>query len=71
LRKNKIPMTHSMSKDSLATQLGMAERAGIPYVIIMGQKEALEGTIIVRDMDTRSQDTIKIDKLSDYLKKLK
>lgn len=71
LRKNKIPMAHSMSKDSLSVQLGMAERMGIPYTLILGQKEALENTVIVRNMDNRSQDTIKIDKLADYLKKLK
>mgnify|MGYP001595631512 CR=1 FL=1 len=71
LRKAHIPMTHSLSKDSLSVQLGMAERMGIPYTIILGQKEALEGTVIVRDMDTHSQDTIKIENLGDYLKKLK
>ncbi|MCX6712620.1 MAG: histidine--tRNA ligase [Candidatus Vogelbacteria bacterium] len=71
LRKNHVPMTHSMSKDSLSTQLGIAERMGVPYTIILGQKEALENTVIVRDMETRSQDTVKIDKLCEYLKKLK
>lgn len=71
LRKAKVPMVHSLSKDSLAAQLGMAERMEIPYTLILGQKEALEGTVIVRDMDTRSQDTIKIEKLNEYLKKLK
>jgi len=71
LRKAKVPMTHSLSKDSLSVQLGMAERMGIPYTIILGQKEALDGTVIVRDMDTRSQDTIKIEKLGEFLKKLK
>jgi len=71
LRKNHIPMTHSMSKDSLSVQLGIAERMGVPFTIILGQKEALENTVIVRDMSTRSQDTIKIDKLGEYLKKLK
>jgi histidyl-tRNA synthetase len=71
LRKSHIPMTHSMSKDSLSVQLGIAERMGVPYTIILGQKEAIENTVIVRDMNTRSQDTVKIDKLCEYLKKLK
>ncbi len=70
LRKAKIPMAHSLSKDSLSIQLGMAERLAIPYTLILGQKEALEGTVIVRNMDSRSQDTVKIDKLAEYLKKL-
>jgi len=71
LRKAKIPMIHSMSKDSLSAQLGIAERMEIPHTLILGQKEALEGTVIVRNMDTRSQDTIKIENLAEYLKKIK
>jgi histidyl-tRNA synthetase len=71
LRQNKIPVQHSLSKDSLGTQLGIAEKSGIPYALIFGQKEALENSIIVRDMSNRSQTTIDIDKLAKYLKNLK
>ena len=68
LRKAKIPIAQSLTKDSLSAQLGTAEKLGVAYALILGQKEALEGTVIVRNMDTRSQDTIKMDKLADYLK---
>lgn len=71
LRQAKIPVQHSLSKDSLSAQLGLAEKMGVPFAIILGQKEALDGTVIVRNMDTRSQDTIKIGKLAEYLKKIK
>lgn len=71
LRKARIPVYQSISKDSLGTQLGMAEKMEVPYVIIFGQKEAMDNTVIVRDMKTRSQDTVKIDALSDYIKHLK
>lgn len=71
LRKNKIPVVHSLSKDSLGSQLAMAEKMEVPYTLILGQKEALEGTVIVRNMDTRSQDTVKVEKLAEYLKKVK
>ncbi len=69
LRKAHIPVAHSISKDKLSVQLGMAERTGIPYIIIIGQKEANENAVIVRDMTTRSQETVPIEKLSEYLKK--
>ena len=69
LRKGKIPIEQSLSKDSLTTQLGIAEKLEIPYVILFGQKEALENSVIVRHMANRSQDTVKIDKLLEYLKK--
>ena len=71
LRNARIPVLHSLNKDSLSAQLATAEKMDIPYAIIFGQKEALEGTVIVRNMETRSQDTVKIDKLTDYLKKMK
>ena len=71
LRHAKVPLAHSLSKDSLSAQLGIAEKMQVPYTIILGQKEALDGTVIVRNMDNRSQDTIKIAKLAEYIKKIK
>ncbi len=71
LREAKIPVTHALAKDSLGSQLAVAEKLGLPYTIIFGQKEALENSVIVRDMENRSQKTVSIDKLADYLKKLK
>ena len=71
LRKNRIPVHQSVTKDSLSAQLAIAEKMEIPYCIIFGQKEAMDNTVIVRDMKTHSQDTVKIDALSDYIKHLK
>lgn len=71
LRAARIPVHHSLNKDSLSTQIAIAERLEIPYALIFGQKEAIEGTAIVRNMRTRSQETIKIEKLAEYLKELK
>lgn len=71
LRKAHIPMMQSLSKDTLSQQLGMAEKSGAPYALIFGQKEALEGSVIVRDMNNHSQDTVKLDKLLEYIKELK
>lgn len=68
LRKSKIPIAQSLSKDSLAAQLGLAEKLQVPYAIILGQKEAVEGTVIVRNMETCSQETVKLSKLAEYLK---
>jgi len=71
LRKAHIPIAQSLSKDSLGSQLAIAERLAIPYAIIFGVKEALENAVIVRDMSSRSQETVKLDKLLEYLKNLK
>lgn len=68
LRKAHVPIMQSLSKDSLGSQLAVAEKLNIPYAIIFGVKEALENSVIVRDMSNRSQETVKIPKLLEYLK---
>lgn len=70
LRKAKIPIAQSLSKDSLGVQLAVAEKMGVKYALIFGQKEALEDSVIVRDMTNRSQETIKLHKLLEYIKEL-
>lgn len=69
LRKAKIPLVHTLSKDTLSVQLAIAEKLGAPYALIIGKKEAQEDSVIVRNMESRSQDTIAIDNLAEYLKK--
>jgi histidyl-tRNA synthetase len=71
LRKAHIPIAQSLSRDSLGSQLAIAEKLNIPYAIIFGVKEALDNSVIVRNMQNRSQDTVKLPKLLEYLKELK
>lgn len=71
LRKAKIDVYQSLSKDRMTTQIALAEKMAIPYIIIMGKKEAMEHSVVVRHMATRRQDNVDIDKLVDYVKKLK
>lgn len=71
LRKAHIPIAQTLSKDSLGTQLSIAEKMGVNYALIFGVKEALEDSVIVRNMSTRSQETVKIPKLLEYLKEIK
>jgi len=49
--------------------LSRANKLGIKYVLILGQKEALEGTIIIRDMETGRQETIRMEKVVGEIKK--
>ncbi len=71
LRKGKVPIAQSISKDNLGSQLAMAEKSGMKYAIIFGQKEAIEDSVIFRDMNNRSQEIVKIPKLLEYIKDLK
>lgn len=69
LRKAKLTIAQSFAKDGLRQQLYLADKAGSPTVLIIGQKEALDGTVIVRDMVSGAQETIFQGKIIDYLKK--
>ncbi len=71
LRKAHIPIAQSLSKDSLGSQLAVAEKLDVPYALIFGVKEAIEDSVIVRDMSNRSQETVKLGKLLDHLKEIK
>jgi len=71
LRKNKIRIGHNLNRDKITAQMAGAERAGASYMIIMGQMEALEKSVFVRDIETRAQTNVGLDKIVDYLKKLK
>lgn len=70
-RKTKIPIYQSLCRNSFRNQLIRAENTGVPYTIIMGQKEVVENSVIFRDMDTRYQETIKVPELEGYLTRLK
>ncbi len=67
-RASKIPVAESFSKDSLRTQLKTADKLGVKWVLIFGQKEALEDFITVRDMVTGAQEEIKLDKVVEEMK---
>jgi len=71
LREAHIPIAQSLSKDSLGSQLAIAEKLNIPYALIFGVKEALDNSVIVRNMNSRSQETVKLNKLLEYLKEIK
>lgn len=70
LRKNKITVYHSITKDKIAGQLNGAEYMKASHVLIMGQKEAIENSMVVRNLINREQDTVPISELADFLKNI-
>ena len=57
------------SKDSLKAQLEIANRLGVEFTIILGQKELIDGTIIIRNMEGGEQEVVDIKKLIPVLRK--
>lgn len=70
LRREKIPIYHFLGKDKIASQFAAAESLGVPYILIMGQREALENSVIVRNVSTRAQETVLVRDLPGFLKKI-
>jgi len=71
LRRAGIPVHHGLYHERIGEQMAAARLTGSPYVLIMGHKEAVEGTIIVREVTTNSQDAIPLPELPGYLKRRK
>jgi histidyl-tRNA synthetase len=53
-----VATTGSVDRDSIGGQLGRASKLGVPYAIIVGQKELQDGTVLLRDMTTSAQETM-------------
>jgi len=68
-RRKKVWVGESLGRDSLKAQLKIADKMGVKYSLILGQKEALEGTIILRDMEKGTQKLIKLEKVVEEVKK--
>ncbi len=70
LREARIPVLQSYDSSKLSPQLQAATAAGVSHLIIMGQREALDGTVIVRAADNSAQTTLGLAQLPRYLKTL-
>lgn len=69
LEKNGIMAAESFGRGSLKSQLKSASRLGVEITLILGQKETLDGTVIVKNMITGVQETVSVEKLVDIIKK--
>jgi len=69
LRARGFLVAESLSKESLAAQLKVADREGIALALILGQKEIYENSIIVRDLTNGLQEAVPLAKLVEEIKK--
>ncbi len=70
LRQNHIATYHFLGKDKIIPQLSQSEFLRVPYLLVLGQKEAIDNTVTVRNVSTRAQETVKMADLPAYLKKI-
>ncbi len=68
-REHGILMAESVSRHSIRSQMNIADKLGVKLALILGQKEALDNEIIIRDMAAGMQETIPLAKLIAEVKK--
>ena len=61
LRNQKFKVSSSLSNKSITAQLKKANKQQARMAVIIGEKEAIEHTVIIRDMQTGTQDIIDWD----------
>ncbi|MEK7546555.1 MAG: histidine--tRNA ligase [Patescibacteria group bacterium] len=69
LRKDGVKVAESFSRDALKQQLEIANRMGVRFTVILGQKEVLDGTALIRDMDSGIQEILDFKKCAAELKR--
>lgn len=68
IRKNGIAAEFDLMNRSLSKQLDYASSRGIPYVIVIGDKELQSGKAKVRDMKTGEEKDISLNELEEIKK---
>lgn len=71
LRRAGIPVEQSLMHERLHEQMERAKQTHVPYLLIMGHKEAMEGTVLVREVATNSQEAVLVPDLTSYLRRQK
>lgn len=70
LEKEGILIAESFGRGSLKSQLRTANRLGVEMTIIIGQKEALDETVILKNMITGTQETVPQEKVLNAMRKI-
>ncbi len=69
LRRAGLNVRQSFTRDSLKAQLEEANRMGAKFSLILGQKEMLDGTILIRDMESGIQEVVDYKKVRTEIEK--
>jgi len=69
LRQRGVKVAEAFGRNSLNAQLKRADRLGVKYTVIIGQKEALDGTITLKTMSTGQQRFVKRSQAVSLIKK--
>lgn len=69
LRRAGVATGFSLGRDSIKAQLRIANRLKVRFALIIGQKEAIDKTVILREMDSGIQEVIPMEDIIETVKK--
>ncbi len=69
LRSQGVRVAEAMTKDGIKQQLEVANKLGAHYTLIVGQKEMMDDTVLIRDMENGIQEEVPFNKVESELKK--
>lgn len=67
-RKARVPLSQHIGTESITEQISIAEARNSPYLLIMGRKEALEGSVTLRNRNTQEETSLPLHGISERLK---
>ncbi len=70
LRRAGISVRQNILSDSLSEQLRHAESTNARYAVILGHKEFMDGTVIIRDLHQQNQESLPVTSLVSHLRKV-
>ncbi len=68
-RASGLEIREAFGRSALKAQLEQANKLAVPYTLILGQKEVLDGTIILRDMESGAQEIADVSKIVSIMKR--
>jgi histidyl-tRNA synthetase len=69
LWRNAISAEGCLDKGTISEQLGTANKLGVKYTMLIGQKEAYDDTVIIKEMSSGNQETYPTNKAISEIRK--
>jgi len=63
LRDRGVRAMGAVGKSSMKAQMRLADKFNVKYCLILGEREVLDETIIIREMEKGSQETVKVSEV--------
>lgn len=71
LLQSKVALGQAILSSTMQEQMSIAKTSGAKYITVIGQREALDGTAIVRNVGTQIQEVVPLQKLPARLSRVR